>query len=103
MPTTHLGPDVVHQGPARGILHDKVEDVVGEVHVQQADDAGVLQARQHADLVLDLVYLGYAAEVAGIHRLYCHCLSCIAMAVNEMLHSALRCSSDDAVHALVGS
>ena len=71
-----LFPDIVDEAASSSILHDKVEDVVGEVHIQEADDAGVLQPRQNADLVLDLVYLGNAAEVAGIHRLDCHCLSC---------------------------
>lgn len=42
--SAYLLPDIVHQTAARGVLHDEVEDVVGEVHVQQADDAGVLQA-----------------------------------------------------------
>ena len=42
--SAYLLPDIVHQTAARGVLHDKVEDVVGEVHVQQADDAGMLQA-----------------------------------------------------------
>ena len=74
--TAHLFPDIVNKAAASGIFHDKVEDVVGEVHVQEADDARVLQARQHADLVLDLVNLGNAAEVASVHRLDCHCLPC---------------------------
>ena len=42
--SAYLLPDIVHQTAAGGVLHDKVEDVVGEVHVQQADDAGMLQA-----------------------------------------------------------
>lgn len=74
--TAHLFPDIVNKAAASSIFHDEVEDVVGEVHVQEADDAGVLQARQHTDLVLDLVNLGNAAEVAGVHRLDCYCLAC---------------------------
>ena len=71
-----LFPDIINKTASSSILHDEVEDVVGEMHVQQANDAWVLQPRQHADLILDLVYLGNAAEVAGIHRLDCYCLSC---------------------------
>ncbi len=41
---SHLFPDIVDKGASRGVLHDEVEDVVGKVHVQQADDAGMLQA-----------------------------------------------------------
>ena len=71
-----LCPDVINKAASSSILHDKVEDVVGEVHVQEADDAWMLQPRKHADLILNLVYLGNAAEIASIHRFDCYCLSC---------------------------
>lgn len=72
----HLCLDIVDQATPSSILHNEVEDVVCEVHVQQADDAWMLQARQHADLILDLINLRNAAEVAGVHRLDGYCLSC---------------------------
>ena len=68
--------DIANQVPPSCVLHDEVKGVVGKVHVQQTDDVGVLQARQHADLVLDLVYLSDAAEGAGVHRLHCYGLTC---------------------------
>ena len=63
----HLFSDIVNEAAPSSVFHDEVEDVVGEVHVQQADDAGMLQPREHADLILNLVYLSNAAEVAGVH------------------------------------
>lgn len=76
--------DIVNEAASGSILHHKIEDVVGEVHVQQANDAGVLQARQHADLILDLINLGNAAEVAGINRLDCNRLPCTG--TDHLLH-----------------
>jgi len=62
--------------PRASTHHDQEKDVVDKVHLNEADDVGVLERAEHVHLLLHLLNLADAAELGPVHALDGHHLIC---------------------------
>ena len=76
----------VHQRSAGDILHDHIHHLPNERRLQQVNDVGMLQVGQDIDFLLNLLYLADVPEVAGVHLLHGHKVTCISREQSSMLH-----------------
>jgi hypothetical protein len=73
--------------------HDKEEDIVCKVNLQQADDVGVLERAQHIHFLLHLLYFTDASELGPIHHLDGNQLICHGALPNA--HDTIGTAAND--------